>query len=1343
MFSVLRRRTSYPTAVATLPRYREEPRGARSQARIKQMSMTVACLCALVCCLELAAAQGASAAVTHEYLSQITEIPASAGVASPGPLFGVNAMAIDSGDLYVAEEQSYPAPERLDEFNASSGAFVRQFALPSSLHGYYFFGLAAGHATGEQQVYAGAFDEEFKNVVAVFDGEGHMLGSPWTGSDTPQGSFSVFGIGGIAADSSTSLGDWAVGDVYVSDVNNKVVDVFKPLPGGKEEYVAQIEGPETGVPFAAPSLVAVDQTNGDVAVVDEEKMVDIFEPTGPGKYALVRKVTGTPAGPFHGIEYSFSKGLAVDSNGDIYVREGVEPAVVYEFSATGEYIGRLTGTPARPFYWVRGLAVDPETNKLYVGESDNSQTEEPGAIDIFGPNLVIPDVTTGPASSITPGSATVDGTVNPDNAGETTCQVVWGPTPAFGKTTQCPSPPSPIENGENPVPIQVPLTELTPDTTYHFRLQASNVNGLNEGEPYQDQEFHTSGPGIHQVWTTDVGSSSVTLSAKIDPNGAATTYYFQYGTSSSYGTDVPIAPGASIGSASGDVTVERHVQELSAATTYHYRVVALSEPTPGSVVEFTSSDQTFTTQSAASGFNLPDGRAWEMVSPPNKDGAALEAAEIEFGSTTQASVNGDAISYTANGPTEDQPPSNRAVELTQVYSTRTTDGWTSKDINTPFSKAGHYELGQGSEFRMFSSDLSAALVYPFSETPPLSSEASELTPYLRRNASCEADPAKCYVPLVTTADVAPGVKWAENTGQLTTKFVYPIIATPDAGHVILRSAGGTLLPGGSKETAGLYEWGEGKLQLVTILPNEEPAAEGGRLGYQERLIRHAISDDGARVVFEAGNHLYTRNTAIGKTEQVDALESGAHGGEGRPVFQLASSDGLKVFFTDTARLTRDATSVSGSPDLYEFNVETGEVTDLTVDTNPGEHANVQGLVQGASEDGSYVYFAADGVLASGATPGSNCDDQLASATCNLYVRHAGVTTYIATLSGSDQGWGNEIALERLGYVAARVSPDGRWFAFTSDRSLTGYDNRDAVSGEPDEEVFLYDASTTRLRCVSCNPTGARPLGMLGPKVGTEHPGPLVDRGKIWEDHWYASLIPGWEPESNTGTGSVYQARYLSNSGRLFFNSSDALVPRDVNGTMDVYEYEPEGVGDCAQKSTTFGGAANGCVNMISSGSSDEEAAFVDASENGDDAFFLTAAKLRPEDFDSALDLYDARVCSLGSPCLPTPAPVVPPCVTGDGCKPAPTPQPGIFGAAPSATFSGIGNVSAASTPSVTSRSLTRAQKLAAALRACKRKRGKRKRAVCVREARKRYASKPSGKRSSASHAGVSTITRGR
>ncbi len=84
------------------------------------------------------------------------------------------------------------------------------------------------------------------------------------------------------------------------------------------------------------------------------------------------------------------------------------------------------------------------------------------------------------------------------------------------------------------------------------------------------------------------------------------------------------------------------------------------------------------------------------------------------------------------------------------------------------------------------------------------------------------------------------------------------------------------------------------------------------------------------------------------------------------------------------------------------------------------------------------------------------------------------------------------------------------------------------------------------------------------------------------------------------------------------------MPQASNGKEDVYEYEPEGVGSCTYSS--------GCIGLISSGTSNQESAFLDASENGDDVFFMTSAQLVPADTDDAYDIYDAHVCSESSPC---------------------------------------------------------------------------------------------------------------
>jgi WD40-like Beta Propeller Repeat len=331
---------------------------------------------------------------------------------------------------------------------------------------------------------------------------------------------------------------------------------------------------------------------------------------------------------------------------------------------------------------------------------------------------------------------------------------------------------------------------------------------------------------------------------------------------------------------------------------------------------------------------------------------------------------------------------------------------------------------------------------------------------------------------------------------------------------------------------------------------------------------------------------------------------------------------------------------------------------------------VLGTVPGASADGSYVYFVANGVLASGASPG-DC--------CNLYLDHEGTITFLASLAGEDSpAWGGAVE-PGLALLASRVSSNGRWLAFMSERPLTGYDSRDARTGRPDEEVFLYHAGAGgsggegKLVCASCNPTGARPRGE---EFAAFSYGGVDGTSRSWPPgQGIAASVPFWMGyQLDT---ALYQPRYLSDAGRLFFNSEDSLVPTDTNGTGDVYQYEPSAdaeeapPGDtCSSEASTFSAVAGGCVDLISSGTSAEESGFLDASESGSDVFFFTNARLSPADVDSARDVYDAHVCSADFPCPPPPPPPPPAC-QGDACQsPVQAPDDPTPG---SLTFSGPGN----------------------------------------------------------------------
>jgi hypothetical protein len=852
-------------------------------------------------------------------------------------------------------------------------------------------------------------------------------------------------------------------------------------------------------------------------------------------------------------------------------------------------------------------------------------------------------------------------------------------------------------------------------------------------------------PVVEEEAVLDVAGTSATFRAKIDPEGNETTYRFEYGTSEAYGSSIPIPDGL-VGSGSLGVMVSAHSQDLLPGTTYHYRALAIV-PSRSETVQ--GSDGTFTTQPIDNEFVLADGRQWELVSPQNKRGALI----LSLGDLgpLQAAESGNAITYGTDVPTELEPAGYSLHE--QVLSVRDAQGWSSRDIATPHGAATR--LPRNPDYQFFSPDLMTGLVNPSGEDETLlSGEASEVTPYIRRESLCDsaATASECYLPLVTgkedLADVPPGTKFGERYDEVNFEG-----ASPDLSHVLLSSR--VALTKVSTSSEGLYEWSadvpaDEALRLVSLLPASEgggPAA--GFLGFGDYTgqpfsgSRHTVSDDGSRVFWEARPQgepkLYMRDTVKGETIRLDVPQAGApNDGSPEPKFQIASSDGSKVFFTDTQQLT--AQSGSGkreTGDLYECDVveEEGKLrcglTDLTPESG-GQSAEVQNIVAGASEDGSYVYFVANGAFAgSGATTQGSCTELApSSTTCNLYVYHEGVVRFIAKLAADDEfAWGRAYTgSHNIGPLTARVSPDGRYLTFMSDMSLTGYDMRDANSGKPDQEVYLYDAQTKRLACVSCDPTGGRPVGVevmnFEEIAGHEKPrlnlvAVLSGFGESYsgENFVAANLPPGNTISSFLET--LYQPRALFDSGRLFFNSNDALVPQDVNGQEDVYEYEPEGTGSCTSSSSTFSQKTDGCVSLVSSGTSPEESGFMDASDDGGDVFFLTTSQLTSQDFDTGLDVYDAHECSASSACV-VPLVSPPPCNTSDSCKTAPSPQPSVFGAPASSTFTGAGNATAAPSGAVVrAKSLTRAQKLAQALKACRKK--LRRKALCERQARKRYA----------------------
>jgi hypothetical protein len=415
-------------------------------------------------------------------------------------------------------------------------------------------------------------------------------------------------------------------------------------------------------------------------------------------------------------------------------------------------------------------------------------------------------------------------------------------------------------------------------------------------------------------------------------------------------------------------------------------------------------------------------------------------------------------------------------------------------------------------------------------------------------------------------------------------------------------------------THDLYEWHEDRLSLVAA-GAVAGSAEGSRGGAGEDFyLQGAVSEDGSLFFTDLGSgQVFMREPQAGKTVAVSA---------GQAVWQAATPDGSSAFYLEDGG-------------LYRFDAQS-EVRQALV----GGGAGVVGVL-GVGGDGSYVYFAATGVLAHGALPGSE-------ERTNLYVWHEGAISFIAGLQGDNiagdlYDWtprniagSSSSEGPDTGGRSSRVSADGRTLMFTSRNSLTGYDNAGQY------EVYLYSAATGRVLCVSCNPQAASATGK-GARL---------------------YLDPSLSPTGAPDLFPLGLPRDLSADGsRVFFETSEALVPQDTNGAMDVYEWEREGMGSCPV-------GRGGCLYLISSGQSGEPSYFAEASGDGSDVFFFTRQSLVRQDSDELVDLYDARV---GGGIASQNPPVVAAACEGEACRGAPGPAPQL-GLPASQVSSGPGNL---------------------------------------------------------------------
>ncbi|HEY5814997.1 MAG TPA: hypothetical protein VIS95_01495 [Solirubrobacterales bacterium] len=1176
----------------------------RAQARVR------AALLALAALLVLALPSGAAAASPPLLWQSPVDGLSGTGAGRLERSEGIAADP-DSGHLYVAETGN----RRISEFDAW-GQFVKAWG----------WGVADGSeepqtcGPGASPPTAACLPGSTGSGPGQFPGEGPK--------------------GGIAVD--------AAGDLYVADLNNFRVqkfdsdgnfiltfgdgvnqttggDVCPVAPGDVCGQGVQGTGDGQFEPSGYGPVLALGPT-GDVFVGGPKGTIQAFEPDGTFKEKIVLEDELDGRAVLY---------LAVDSSGDFYVvadlglGEGTTRAGLYEFDPSGaqlrtidtEFEVEYTTPEGEPMIATTvlqpgaPLALDAADN-LYtkINYKANGQRNEIVKFEPSGAPELLP--------STNQRSGSIEDPQVFFSALATNTVTAAGGVEIYGAFFQG-------EGGGNP-------------------SERAFVSAW--GPPPDKWAPPVRVPEIGEQYAVTADPDAATVRATVNPNfWADTSYQVEYGTGKC--SEGGCASQTSTAQLNGGVinafkpTAQVVLPELEPETTYRFRFIAQSggggpvygpAPEGGDASPAEGLEGTFTTpapppplpatdpcpnailRSGPSAF-LPDCRAYEMVTPVDKAGGEIHSVfnaapePIHFNRSTLDGGKITYSSYRAFGDAQSAPASSQ-----YIASRDPGQGWSTHGISPP---RGTTHLGAPAtlenQFNAFSDDLCQGWVVHDTD-PALTPDAVTGFPNIYRAELCGGEESyealtRSEPPGVNPSSFNPRVQGISADGSVTAFQAWGQLEV-DAGP---KAASGPHQP-------QCYQFTAAKLRLVSVLPAGLANPGACSIGFgasgkdgnpRASNLENAVSRDGSRIFWTAypsptvagEGAIYLRVDGKNPTIAVSAGGESLSGKTSASTFLAAAADGSKAIYAV-------GSLHSGIADLYEYETATQTSTPIA--------GKVRGIL-GASEDASRVYLVSREALATGATEGKE----------NLYLHDSagGGFRYIGALSATDDSPAVIYALSpisvRPNYRSSRVTADGSVAVFASPALLTGFDNTDVESGEADREVFRYDAEANggagRLDCVSCNPTGVRPTGAA---VSFPEKPPF----------WVAAKIPGHEM-------STYASRVLSAEGsRLYFESFEALSPRDTNGAQDVYEWQEPASGSCTQASPDYSPSNGGCISLISSGQSSEDSSFVDASANGDDVFIATASSILPQD-PGLIDIYDARVGG-GFP-QPEPAPC-----QGEACQ---------------------------------------------------------------------------------------------
>jgi hypothetical protein len=892
---------------------------------------------------------------------------------------------------------------------------------------------------------------------------------------------------------------------------------------------------------------------------------------------------------------------------------------------------------------ISGLSV--ETTYHYRIVAENSFGVSDGKDVTFTTPPAVSGLTTDPATNIGNESADLNASFNGDGL-DVEYFFEWGASTNYGVKT-------PVEelvapSGPTAVP-PVTITELQPLHTYHYRIVATNSFGTTTGA---DRSLTTtSAPGILALSSSNVTATSADLHAVINPHGSETSYRFEYGETTAYGSSAPVPDGNIAPSETGEPVVV-HVTGLNGGV-YHFRVVATSDRGVTS-----STDQTFNfyppecPNSAVrqqSGSNtLPDCRAYELVTPEDAKETDIFPGSVPFSSTAVTPSRLAFIGGYGMVPDSGEPVN----AVGDVYvATRTVRGWKTRYTGLPATSAflvggPPWDHGAGPSYspESYESDRWSANVLM---NQSLSALVDWSNGYLGPGEAYNQTyhPGSSNAPYVW--DTTTGAfldRWPSNLGSVPggEQFIGRTAASADLSHFVFTSSV-PFAPGGEPGDVYDNDTARATVAIASLKANKTEHIVGA--------VPVALSENGSHVLMTVGGGkrpgTYTLTSPSGGELYMQVNDAVLYElAPGKTVNYVAMTpDGSKVYFTSTEDLTDDNSDTDTSRDLYMWSESEPNHLTLVSTANQSSAGNTDSCnaswttkcgvvpIEFTDDDtGGYT-------LAAGNRGGNPYSDNSVAADNgdiyflspellhgsngvegaeNLYVFRNGKVQFVAALDPSGRPCliSNQEAETCSSTAVARmeVTPDDRYMAFLTASNVTAYDSAGHA------EIYLYEPATGDIKCASCLPSG--------------------------------------DPPSSETTTS-YNGKFLTNDGRVFFDTGDAVVPQDTDELDDVYEY----VEGRPQLITSGTGTANTGHGLSSYGA---QPGLIGVSANGTDVYFATYDVLVGQDRNGeALKIYDARS---GGGFQFTPP--VPPCVAADECH---GPGSSAPSAPPSGTSAPLGN----------------------------------------------------------------------